>query len=57
MMFGKDRVDSPLAMPDSLFQTVVDGFYLLRERCDFAHFCDAVDGRLSPSEPCGRRQL
>jgi hypothetical protein len=46
-MFGKDLVDSPFAMPDPLFQPVVGGFYLLSERCDFAHFCDAVDGSLA----------
>lgn len=47
MMFGKDLVDSPFAMPDSLFQPVVTCFYLLRERCDFAHFCDAINGSLA----------
>jgi hypothetical protein len=47
MMFGKGLVNSPFAMPDSLFQPVVGAFHLLRERCDFARFCDAVDWRLA----------
>jgi hypothetical protein len=47
MMFGKGLVNSPFAMPDSLFQPVVGALYLLRERCDFAQFCGAVDGRLA----------
>ncbi len=42
-MFGKGPVDSPFAVPDSLFRLVVDAFNLLHERCIFAHFCDAID--------------
>jgi hypothetical protein len=47
MMFGKDLVDSPFAVPDSFFLLVIRAFHLLREGRDFAHFCDAVDGRLA----------
>ena len=47
MMFGKDLVDSPFAVPDSLFPLAVGTFDLLRERRDSAHFCDAVDGCLA----------
>ena len=43
MMFAKGLVDSAFAMPNSLFRPVVGAFHLLRERCDFAHLCDAVD--------------
>lgn len=47
MMSGKGLVDSPFAVPDSLFLFVIRAFHLLRERGDFAHFCDAVNGRLA----------
>lgn len=47
MTLGKGFVDSPLAMPDSLFQPVVGAFHLLRDRRDFSDFCDAVNGRLA----------
>ncbi|PXX19493.1 hypothetical protein NA66_10962 [Burkholderia pyrrocinia] len=46
-MFGKGLVDSPFAVPDSLFQIVVSAGYLLRERYDFAQFRYAIDGRLA----------
>jgi len=46
-MFGKDLVDSPFAIPDSLIQFVAGACDLLRERCDLAQLRDTIDGRLA----------
>jgi len=43
MVLGKGLVDSPFAMPDSLFSLVVGAFHVVRERRDFAHVRNLTD--------------
>ncbi len=47
MMFTKDFVDPPFAVPNSRFPLVVRTFHRFRERCDFTQLRNAVNRSLS----------
>ena len=57
MMFAKDLVDSPIAIPDSFIQFVAGACNLLREGVISLSSAIRSTGVLPSSEPCKGRQL